>query len=56
MECGMSVWVELLGHCFLRAREAWREERLFFGGERVGFWWDNIIFAGFFKEKTDVVL
>lgn len=49
MECGMSVWVELLGHCFLRAREAWREEgRLFFRGERVGFWWDSIIFAGFF--------
>ena len=56
MECGMSVWMELLGRCFLREGEAWGEGRLVFGGERVGFWWDSIIFAGFFKEKTDVVL
>ena len=25
MECGMSVWMELLGRCFLREGEVWGE-------------------------------
>lgn len=52
----MSVWVELLGHCFLRAREAWREGRLFFGERGLDFGGIALFLRDFLKEKTDVVL